>query len=257
MTLCGSTPSHASARRSFAISALSIATAILAGCDSAPGKPGPELATTRPDQVTDFNQIYAQNCQSCHGVNGKLGVAISLANPAYIAFAGTQNIQHVTAVGVSNTSMPGFSKSAGGLLTDQQISDLAQGIAQRWGNPQALGGQTPLPYSNTGTGNAANGQKAFTNYCAPCHGAEGNGAKLSDGTVVGSLVDPSYLALTSDQGLRSLIISGQPEQGMPDWRNNKSGNTPHALTGQEVTDIVTWLTSHRSPTPGSPYVGRP
>src|SRR5438105_11077224 len=149
MTLCRSNNSHASARRSRVFLIVACATAMLAGCNSAPGKPGPELATTRPDQITDFNQLYSQNCQSCHGINGKDGVAISLANPVYVAIAGAQNIQRVTAAGVQNTSMPGFSKSAGGVLSDQQISTLAQGIVQRWGNPQALGGQTPPQYSTT------------------------------------------------------------------------------------------------------------
>lgn len=256
MTLWSSLASHATARRFPMYLSMALA-AVLCGCNIAPGKPGPEVAITRPDQVTNVSTLYAQNCESCHGVNGKDGVAISLANPVYIAFAGVQNIQRVTVAGVPNTSMPGFSKGAGEMLTDQQISALAQGIVQRWGNPQALGGQTPPPYSSSANGNAVNGQKAFATYCAQCHGVDGNGAKLPNGTVVGSLVDPSYLALISDQGLRSLIIAGQPQQGMPDWRSQKTGGTPHSLTDQEVTDIVAWLTSHRSSTPGSPYVGRP
>jgi cytochrome c oxidase cbb3-type subunit 3/ubiquinol-cytochrome c reductase cytochrome c subunit len=254
MTLCRSTYLYVYALQ---FGGLLSAAAPLAGCNGAPGKPGPELAITRPDQVTDFNQLYAQNCQSCHGVNGKNGVAISLANPVYIALAGTQNIQRITAAGVPNTSMPGFSKSAGGMLSDQQIAALAQGIVQRWGNQESLRGQIPPPYTTAVSGNAASGQKVFTTYCAQCHGADGNGAKLPNGTIVGSLVDPSYLALISDQDLRSLVISGQPEQGMPDWRSQHAGNIPHTLTDQEVTDIVAWLTSHRSPTPGSPYAGRP
>ena len=253
MTLCRSTRMHASAR----LFALAFAATLISGCDSAPGKPGPHIETTRPDQIADFHTLYAQNCEACHGVNGKNGVAVSLANPAYIAFAGEQNIQRLTAAGVPNTSMPGFGKSAGGMLTDQQLSILAQGIVQRWGNAQSLGGQTPPPYTTTATGNAGNGEKAFITYCAQCHGANGTGAKLANGTVVGSLVDPSYLALVSDQGLRSLIVSGQPDQGMPDWHAQKAGNATHALTDQEVTDIVAWLTSHRSSTPGSPYAGRP
>jgi cytochrome c oxidase cbb3-type subunit 3/ubiquinol-cytochrome c reductase cytochrome c subunit len=71
---------------------------------------------------------------------------------------------------------------------------------------------------------------------------------------MGSLVDPAYLALISDQGLRSLIIAGQPEDGMPDWRSDRTGAGSRAMTDKEVTDIVAWLASHRVATPGQPYV---
>jgi mono/diheme cytochrome c family protein len=150
--------------------------------------------------------------------------------------------------------MPPFAKSSGGMLTDQQIAALAQGIEHAWGNPSALGGQTPPAYAATSAGDAAHGQQAFTTYCAQCHGADGTGGK-SNGTIIGSLVDPAYLALISDQGLRSIIISGQPEQGMPDWRTHPGGSAP--LTDQQVTDIVAWLTSHRIATPGQPYKQHP
>ena len=29
----------------------------------------------RPDQVTDFKTLYAENCSGCHGENGRLGAA--------------------------------------------------------------------------------------------------------------------------------------------------------------------------------------
>ena len=65
----------------------------------------------------------------------------------------------------------------------------------------------------------------------------------------GSLVDPAYLSLISDQGLRSFIIAGQPEQGMPDWRSHQSASGSHALTDREITDIVAWIAAHRPATP--------
>ncbi len=73
----------------------------------------------------------------------------------------------------------------------------------------------------------------------------------------GSIIDPAYLALVSDQGLRSTIIAGQPEQGMPDWRSDLTGTGARAMTDQEVTDTVAWMTSHRIATPGQPYHQHP
>jgi cytochrome c oxidase cbb3-type subunit 3/ubiquinol-cytochrome c reductase cytochrome c subunit len=203
--------------------------------------------------VLDFATLYGQNCASCHGVNGKNGAAISLANPTYLAIAGVTNIQRLTEAGVAGTSMPPFGKAAGGMLTDQQIAILAQGLVSTWGNPSALTGQSTPAYASSSQGNAAQGEKDFDTFCARCHGADGSGAKLENGLVTGSLIDPAYLALISDQGLRSMILAGQTEQGPHDWRSYLTGTVARPMTDQEITDVMAWLTSHRVATPGQVY----
>jgi cytochrome c oxidase cbb3-type subunit 3/ubiquinol-cytochrome c reductase cytochrome c subunit len=222
-----------------------------AGCRSAPGKPpAVESESLRPEQVLDFPTLYSQNCAGCHGANGRNGAAISLANPVYLAFAGAQNIARLTAAGVPNTLMPSFAKESGGSLTDQQIQIIANGAVSHWGNANALAGQTPPPYASSSTGNPASGQNAFATYCASCHGPDATGTSTGK-KQIGSLVDPAYLALISDQGLRSIIVAGAPGQGMPDWRSDAAGAQP--LTDQQITDIVAWLGSFRTQTPGQPY----
>jgi len=239
--------------RSLILCLLSCAALTSTGCN-APDRPGPGPAVARPDQLLDFSTLYAQNCASCHGVNGRNGAAISLANPVYLAVAGVSNIQRITSLGVPGTAMPPFAHSAGGMLTDQQIAVLSQGMIQNWGNANALGSQTPPAYANSTTGDPARGQQAFTTFCARCHGADGTGGKSPHGESLGSLVDPAYLALISDQGLRSYIVASQTEQGPHDWRSYTPG---HPMTDQEITDVVAWLTSHRIATPGQPYPSHP
>jgi len=229
----------------------------VAGCRSAPGKPGPEPETPRPEQVLDFATLYNRNCSSCHGVNGKNAAAIPLANPTYLAIAGVTNIERITAAGVPGTAMPPFGKNAGGMLTDRQIAVVAQGMEQAWGNPAALATQTPPAYAPSTPGNVAAGQQAFTTFCTRCHGAEGTGGKSPSGELVGSLVDPSYLALITDQGLRSIILADQAEQGPHDWRSYLTGPGARPMTDQEVTDTVAWLASHRTATPGQVYKQHP
>ncbi len=237
--------------RSLSHSMIACTLALLCvGCKDAPGRP--EAPTTRPDQVLSFAVLYKDNCAACHGENGKNGAAISLANPVYLAAAGVQNIQQITAKGVPGTLMPAFAKSQGGMLTDQQIAVLAQGLEAEWGRPNALGGQAAPAYASTSAGDAAQGQKAFSTFCASCHGADGTGV-IRGKLHTGSLVDPAYLALISDQGLRSLIIAGQPQDDMPDSRSDITGAGSRAMTDQEITDTVAWLASHRIATPGQPY----
>jgi cytochrome c oxidase cbb3-type subunit 3/ubiquinol-cytochrome c reductase cytochrome c subunit len=219
------------------------------GCDSAPGKPKPGLAkeAVRPDQVTDFETLYSRNCVGCHGDRGKNGAAISLANPLYLAFAGAQNLQRITANGVPGTMMPGFQESAGGMLTEQQITLVTQGMIQAWSNSSFVNDPSLPAYASNLPADRIQGQKEFGAYCARCHGADAAGSSSKGG--LGSLIDPAYLSLISDQGLRTILVAGRPELGMPDFRSYRG----HALTDQEITNIVAWLASHRTATPGQIY----
>jgi mono/diheme cytochrome c family protein len=244
-----------------------ILVAILAmtGCGRMPGHPGPGPEVVRPDEVLDFPTLYRTNCAACHGEKGRNGAAISLANPVYLAVAGEENLRQITANEIPGKLMPPFARSAGGMLTDSQINALTHRMVQEWGKPDILAGQNAPPYRATQTGDAVRGQQAFAAFCARCHGAQGEGSGGSEGSKgsagdnksgagkVGSLVDGSYLALISDQGLRSIIIAGQPDEGMPDWRTDAA----QPMTDQQITDIVAWLASKRSANPGQPYPAKP
>jgi cytochrome c oxidase cbb3-type subunit 3/ubiquinol-cytochrome c reductase cytochrome c subunit len=61
------------------------------------------------------------------------------------------------------------------------------------------------------------------------------------------VVDPSYLALVSDQGLRTTVIAGRPDLGMPDWRGYVTGQP---LAPQQISDVTAWLAAQRRPVPG-------
>ena len=95
----------------------------------------------------------------------------------------------------------------------------------------------PTPaYIPAATDDATAGQQVFTTFCARCHGVNGKVVE-APGAQRGSLIDPTYLALISNACLRSIIVVGQPEQGMPGWRGD--GSRP--LTGAEITNFVTWV----------------
>jgi len=217
------------------------------GCDHFSGKPGPEPEVPRPENVLNFATLYHENCAACHGEHGVRGASLSLANPAYLAYAGEANIRTAIANGVHGTLMPAFAQSAGGMLTDQQVDALAHGMVTEWGKPDALGGATVPAYHPVAAGNAADGQKVFTSSCAMCHGDQGQGKRTAEGHGMGSIVDPSYLALVSDQYLRSVVVGGMP--GMPDFAHHGApGTTPHVMTDTEVSSVVAWLGSHRTET---------
>src|ERR1700758_4654521 len=185
-----------------------------AACSSSPGVYRPESAVVPPSEVVDFNALYGQNCAGCHGVNGKGGAAIALANPVFLAIADDTVIRRTAANGVPGTPMPAFAQRAGGILTDKQIDALVRGI-RSWAKPDALRDTTPPAYAVQAPGNLQRGAEAYRTYCSSCHGVDGRG-----GSKAGSIVDGSYLALVSDQGLRTTVIVGVPDLGAPDWRSN-------------------------------------
>jgi mono/diheme cytochrome c family protein len=221
---------------------------VMSGCGHLLGKPGPEVP--RPDQILDFATLYKQNCSACHGADGKNGAAIALANPVYLAWAGKNNLRQITTDGVPSTLMPAFGKTAGGMLTDQQIDNLVQGMLTQWGQPEILSDQNAPSYAATGKGDAALGKQAFGVFCSKCHSAGGNGASAAGAVTVGSITDPSYLALVSAQDLRTIVVMGMPSDRMPDWRQGLPGR---AMTDKEVTDVVAWLVSQRIEFPGQSF----
>jgi cytochrome c oxidase cbb3-type subunit 3/ubiquinol-cytochrome c reductase cytochrome c subunit len=227
----------------------------MAGC-RAPGKPGPGPEVIRPEQVLDFATLYKENCAGCHGENGLHGNAVSLANPVYLALADKDALWNATAKGGPGELMPAFAKSQGGTLTDQQIGILVDGMRQRWGRPGLLAGENPPPYAADAKGDAVAGQAAFATYCARCHqdpaGKAPAGAK-GPAIQAGPVTDPNFLALISDQSLRSTILAGRPDEGMPDWR----GFAAQPLTDRQVSDIVAWLDTQRQGPSSTPSARHP
>jgi len=214
------------------------------GCDRLPGKPTPEERWRPATEVTDLSQLYALNCAGCHGADGRLGAARPLNDPLYLALVSDATLRTMIAQGVPGTAAPALALQVGGPLTDKQIDILVKGMRSRWGKAENFNNVAFPPYSlqdaiakGSGSGDRQRGAAAYQTYCAQCHGQDGNG-----GPKGGSVIDPSYLALTSDQALRTAVIVGRSDLGMPDWRGNIPGR---AMTPQDISDVVAWLASHR------------
>lgn len=216
---------------------------VIAGC-TLPGEPRGVSLAGQPAKVEDFNALYRSSCAGCHGDDGRGGATLALANPIYLAIADDATLRRATSVGVPGTAMPAFAESAGGMLTARQIDVLVHGMRERWSNPSALAGATPPPYASP-PGNPQQGRVVYAQACARCHGGDGSGGAKGH-----SIVDGSYLALVSTQGLRTLLIAGRPDIGQPDWRGDLSGR---ALSSQEIADVVAWLKQHVPEYPGQPY----
>jgi cytochrome c oxidase cbb3-type subunit 3 len=189
-----------------------------------------------PGLILDFGYLYSENCAGCHGTNGQGGLAIALSDPVYLAIADETVVRAVTAKGVAGTAMPAFAQNSGGLLTDQQIDVIVKGV-RKWAKPDLLRDANPPSYAAQKRGDEARGAGVYDTYCSSCHGSGGRGGQRAS-----SIVDPSYLALVSEQSLRTTIIAGRPELGAPDWRANVPGKP---MSDEDISDIVAWLVAQR------------
>ena len=218
---------------------------LLSACSSPPGRPGKDSEEPAPSEISDFKILYTENCAACHGTDGQGGAAVALSDPVYLAIVDEPSMRKVIANGVHGTSMPAFAQSAGGMLTDKQIGVITSGIRSRWSRPGILDGANPPSYAAKSSGDVQRGEASYGTYCSSCHGPQGHGGPKGS-----AITNDSFLALMSDQGLRTIVIAGRPELGAPDWRGNVPGKP---MSDQEITDVVAWLASHRVQSPGQPY----
>jgi cytochrome c oxidase cbb3-type subunit III len=120
------------------------------------------------------------------------------------------------------------------------VDALVSGMRKQWLKPNAFEGATAPPFAQPAGSDAKaqsadvkQGQQLYQAHCESCH----------TGHARQELTGPIYLALVSDQALRSIIIAGRPDIGQPDWRHD---NGP--LSAQDVTNIVAYLGSLRTNT---------
>jgi cytochrome c oxidase cbb3-type subunit 3 len=208
------------------------------GCERKIWPPNDQEELMRPESVVSFDRLYKQNCSACHGENGSGGPALDLANPKYQAVVDDASLKRWITSGMPGTQMPAFGESAGGFLTPKQVDVLVAGMRTRW-NPKDQNAAGMPPYSSNAEGNVEHGEEVFRVSCTSCH-QQGQQ----------KIIDASYLSLVSDQSLRSIVIAGRPDLGHPDWKQVRPGQR---LTDQDVSDVIAYLHSLRSDTPGQPY----
>jgi cytochrome c oxidase cbb3-type subunit III len=222
--------------RAALISGVFLAALLLSGCHPY-GKPA--LEEVDPEKSTDFATLFAQNCRGCHGDNGKYGPGRILNDPLYVAFIPREEIKKVLTYGRPGTAMPAWAQSQGGPLSEKQIDVLVSGIKDDWAKPVDLHGTTlPVYSTDINAGDATRGKRLFVRACFACHG---------QGAPVGVITNATYLQLSSNQNLRTSIVVGRPDVPvkkmlMPNYMYLNAG---HALTDQDVSDLVTYIASFR------------
>ncbi len=206
--------------------------AALVGCDRPQDRPS---AAAKPGDTSAWvQQTFDTNCRGCHS-QGAEGAALPLQSAQYWKVATDDVVTYAIAHG-QGRSMPAFAQSDGGPFTPADVASLVRGMRALWSDGSAAGGAGISPV--VVAGDALAGAATFDSACASCHGTGGR---------AGSVIDPMYLRLISDQGLWSAVVYGRSALGMPAW-NDAMPDHPRGLTAQEVANVVQFMSSHRDRT---------
>jgi ubiquinol-cytochrome c reductase cytochrome c subunit len=149
--------------------------------------PSPESTAPPPagEDAEDAQDLYAESCASCHGPDGRgtdYGPSLEQAGAAAADFylrTGRMPLPDPDSQTVRKP--PAFSEAEIALLVDY-VATLGEGPA--------------IPSLDPAAGDLSEGQEVYTENCAACHGAAGNGGAAGAGALAPSLHAAAPLDVT-------------------------------------------------------------
>jgi cytochrome c oxidase cbb3-type subunit 3 len=181
----------------------------------------------------DGKQLFSEHCASCHGYDGKGGVGVPLALPSFLASVTDDYIKHTVRHGRPGRVMPAFNE-----LSDAQLQAIIDHVRSF-----APGTAKPKPSMAVIHGDAKHGKQLFGQYCAACHGANGEGGKGTGVTysrprdlpiIAPALNNPGFLIAASDALIKQTLMQGR--EGTPMISFLKQG-----LKEKDIDDIVSYI----------------
>lgn len=152
--------------------------------------------------------LFAQNCTACHGARGEGSSIAPALNAPEVRQMDSETLQNIVTFGRPGTAMPAWGTKAGGTLSAEEIGELVSLIRAGAWAPSA-------PYAVTDENFSGISPQAVTLYsqnCAVCHGATGDGTGMAP-----PLNSPSLRARMTTDALASTIRNGRPGTRMPAW----------------------------------------
>lgn len=194
----------------------------------------------------DGAKLYGRNCAACHGENGTGGIGVPLALPAFQAGVSDDYLRKTIRHGRPGRVMPAFSQ-----LDQAEIEAIVRHV-RTWNKG------APATYSARPVkGNPGHGKKLFAQYCASCHGANGEGGKGTGVTfsrprdlpiMAPALHNPGFLAAASDAMIKATLMHGR--EGTPMVSFLKQG-----LKEKDIDDIVSYVRGfEKQPLSGSAQI---
>ncbi len=179
-------------------------------------------------------QLYTDNCATCHGHRGVGGVGIPIGLKSFLEQTPDEYLHRTIRVGRPGRIMPSFYR-----LSEDEISAIIKHI-RSWKKtdiPQWQGQRIRA--------DAAKGQQVYEKHCQSCHGKDGKGGKGTGKMfsrprdlpiVPPALNNQGFLNSVSDQMLRNIIKHGREQTPMPSASELKLSDT-------DIDNLVAYIRS--------------
>jgi len=179
-------------------------------------------------------ELYRQHCAACHGYDGNGGVGVPLTLPDFQYSVTNNYLKTTIRHGRPGRVMPAFPS-----LSNAEIKALIQYI-RHWAPGK------PYRYPVTPVqGDVNHGQQLYQQYCAACHGPNGEGGKGTGLTfsrprdlpiIAPALNNPGFLKAASDQFIKATLMNGREGTPMVSFLNQ-------GLKEQDINDLVVFVRS--------------
>ena len=204
------------------------------------------LCITSALAMPDGARLYSQNCAACHGENGTGGIGVPLSLPSFQSTISDDYVRKTIQLGRPGRIMPAFTQ-----LKPDEIDAIVSHV-RAWNKSK------PVTYPATPVaGNPIRGKQLFAQYCAGCHGANGEGGKGTGVTfsrprdlpiMAPALHNPGFLAAATDAMIKNTLIKGRAGTPMVSFYQ-------HGLREKDINDITRYVRSfEQQPTVSSAVV---
>jgi mono/diheme cytochrome c family protein len=180
--------------------------------------------------LTLGQQLYSQNCASCHGDFGEGGanptragdIIAPISTAEYLKTRDDATLRAILAQGQPNFGMSPFGSAFGGPLDDDEIEAIVVYIRSWEANPPV-----ELPPEIAATTVPVSGPAIYSTLCAQCHGPNGEGG-------IGPALNTPVIQIDyTDQVLFDEINLGHAATAMIAWGE--------ILTADQIQQLVTYI----------------
>ena len=161
--------------------------------------------TLEEERLEHGEEIFAEQCATCHGANGEGGVGTTLNSKTLLQNTHDDRFMAVIRAGVPSTTMPAWSVDFGGPLTDEDIRSVVT-YMRSWEST------APVIEPAVFEPSAEEGALIFETTCATCHGSNGMGSAFAP-----AVNDPGLLDANDNEWFQDMLLYGRPALGMPSF----------------------------------------
>ena len=194
------------------------------------------LASSALTAAPDGARLYTLHCAACHGSEGRGGVGVPIALPTFLSTVSDDFLFHTIRSGRPGRVMPAFTD-----LSDAQVRAIVAHL-RSWvpdSQPAVTHGDERVK------GNAGHGKQLFAQYCAACHGANGEGGHGTGVTfsrprelpvMPPALNNRGFLNAASDMMIKQTLMQGREGTPMVSF-------LAQGLKERDINDIVAYVRS--------------